>query len=285
MANSQVPSPIAPIELQHGRLVFGERTLVMGIVNVTDDSFSGDGLRGCAHAAGERAARFADEGADILDVGAESTRPGAEAVPEQEELDRVVSAVERIRQRTKLPISVDTTKPGVARRAVEAGADMVNDILGLQAPAMMETVAKLRVPAIVMHMQGTPRTMQVRPQYDDVVGDISAFLAARIAAAAAAGIPRESIIIDPGFGFGKTEDHNLELLRRLEEFRALGRPILIGTSRKSTIGSVLDLPVEERLLGTAATCAVAIRNGADIIRVHDVTEMVQVARMTDAIVR
>ena len=285
MANSQVPSSIAPIELQHGRLVFGERTLVMGVVNVTDDSFSGDGLRGCAHAAGERAARFADEGADILDVGAESTRPGAEAVPEQEELNRVVSAIERIRQRTELPISVDTTKPCVARRAVEAGADMVNDILGLQAEGMMETVAKLRVPTIVMHMQGTPRTMQVRPQYDDVVGDISNFLSTRIAAAVAAGIPRESIIVDPGFGFGKTAAHNLELLRRLEEFRALSRPILIGTSRKSTIGSVLDLPVQERLLGTAATCAVAIRNGADIIRVHDVVEMVQVAKMTDAIVR
>jgi len=168
---------------------------------------------------------------------------------------------------------------------VAAGADIVNDVFGLQADGMVETIAELGVPVVIMHMQGLPRTMQMQPQYDDVVLDITAFLKERIAAAVAAGVAEERIIIDPGFGFGKTVAHNLEMLRRLAEFSALGRPILIGTSRKSTIGQVLSLPVEERLLGTAATCAVAIANGADIIRVHDVREMVQVARMTDAIVR
>ncbi len=257
----------------------------MGIINATDDSFSGDGLRSSVRSAMRQATRFVDEGADILDVGAESTRPGSEAVPLEQELERVVPIVESIRATLDVHVSVDTTKPEVARRAVEAGARIINDINGLRADGMIETAADLGAPVVIMHMQGTPRTMQQKPEYDDVVGDIKAWLARRVEAAIAGGIAESEIIIDPGFGFGKSVNHNLEMLRRLREFECLGRPILLGTSRKSTIGQVLDLPVAERVFGTAATCAVAIANGADIIRVHDVGQMVQVARTTDAIMK
>jgi dihydropteroate synthase len=244
---------------------------------VTDDSFSGDGLRGSAEAAVAQALRFVEEGADILDLGGESTRPGSEAVGLEQELARVLPVVEGIRAASGVPISVDTSKAQVAREAIAAGADIINDVYGLRGEGMIEAAAELGAPVVIMHMLGTPRDMQKNPQYHDLVGDIMGFFEERIAAAAAGGIAPAQVVLDPGFGFGKTISHNLELLRRLGE--------LMGTSRKSTIGTVLDVPVEERIFGTAATCAVAIQNGADIIRVHDVREMVQVARMTDAIVR
>jgi len=282
----QTPTQPPPLRLRDRELSFGQRTYVMGIINVTDDSFSGDGLRGSVSAAVDQALRFVAEGADILDVGGESTRPGSEAVDVEQELRRALPVIRGIRERTDTPVSVDTSKPEVAREAIRAGADIINDVNGLRGAGMVEAAADLGVPVVIMHMLGTPRDMQRDPRYEDVVGDISRFLEERIGASVAAGVEESQIVIDPGFGFGKTVEHNLELLLRLGEFRTLGRPILIGTSRKSTLGAVLDIPVpEERIFGTAATCAVAIQNGADIIRVHDVREMAQVARMTDAIVR
>lgn len=266
-------------------LPFGERTYVMGILNLTQDSFSGDGLAGDLPAAVAQGLQLVAEGADILDVGGESTRPGSEGVSLEEELARVVPVVAALRERTDAPLSVDTSKPAVARAAVQAGADIINDVFGLRAPGMVETVAELGVPVVIMHMLGTPRDMQRDPRYDDVVGEIADFLAERIAAAVAAGVAESRIVVDPGFGFGKTVAHNLEILRGLGELRRLGRPLLIGTSRKSTLGAVLGLPVAERIFGTAATGALAIQGGADILRVHDVKAMAQVARMSDAVVR
>lgn len=261
------------------------RTLVMGIINITPDSFSGDGLVMDPQRAVARAGDFVAAGADILDVGGESTRPGAAEVDEEEETRRTAPVVEALAERLGCVVSIDTCKPAVARRAIEAGASMVNDVLGLRAEGMVELVAETGVAACIMHMQGTPRTMQVAPHYEDLMAEIGAFLAERVAIAEAAGVTRDRLVVDPGFGFGKTVQHNLELLRRLGELRSIGTGVLIGTSRKSTIGKVLGGQVDQRLFGTAATCAVAIANGANIIRVHDVREMVQVARMTDAIVR
>jgi dihydropteroate synthase len=202
-----------------------------------------------------------------------------------EERRRVVPVIERLAAEVDLPVSIDTDKVEVAAAALDAGAGLVNDVRGLCGEGMLELVAERRVPVCVMHMLGTPRTMQAAPAYGDVVADIYRFLAERVAACEAAGLTRSQVILDPGIGFGKTVNHNLTILRRLRDFRSLGCPIMIGVSRKSTIGKVLDLPAEERLEGTAAACACAILNGADLIRVHDVREMVRVARMTDAIVR
>lgn len=264
-------------------LALGERTLLMGIINVTPDSFSGDGLSGDAEAAIQQARRFAEEGADILDVGGESTRPGSGGVSVEEELERVLPVIERLAGELDCVVSIDTSKPEVARLAVAAGATMINDVYGLRAEGMIETVAETGLPAVIMHMQGAPRTMQEAPHYDDVIADIYGFLAERVETAVAGGVERSQLLVDPGIGFGKTVNHNLEILRRLREFKSLGLGVLIGASRKSTIGKVLDLPAEERIFGSAAACALAIANGADIIRVHDVTEMKQVAQMTDAI--
>ena len=259
--------------------LWGERTYVMGIINVTPDSFSGDGLGTDVDAALAHALRFQDEGADILDVGGESTRPGHAPVDEDEELRRVIPLIERLAGAATTPISVDTYKASVARRALAAGATMVNDIWGLRRdPEMAGVVAEAGVPVVVMHNQEAPI-------YKDVVADVMAILRESLRRAEAAGIPREWVIVDPGIGFAKRPEHSLELLRRLGELRALGCPVLVGTSRKSSIGAVLGLPVEERLEGTAATVAIAIANGADIVRVHDVKAMVRVARMSDAIVR
>ena len=259
--------------------LWGERTYVMGIINVTPDSFSGDGLGTDVDAALAHALRFQDEGADILDVGGESTRPGHAPVDEDEELRRVIPLIERLAGSATTPISVDTYKASVARRALAAGATMVNDIWGLRRdPEMAGVVAEAGVPVVVMHNQEAPI-------YKDVVADVMAILRESLRRAEAAGIPREWVIVDPGIGFAKRPEHSLELLRRLGDLRALGCPILVGTSRKSSIGAVLGLPVEERLEGTAATVAIAIANGADIVRVHDVKAMVRVARMSDAIVR
>ena len=265
------------------KLTLGERTLIMGIVNLASDSFSGDGLDE-VDAAIEQARRFVESGVDILDVGGESTRPGSEPVELDEELDRVLPVVEALAEEFEAVVSVDTSKPEVAEMAVAAGACMINDVTGLRSTRMIESVLRSGAAACVMHMQGTPEEMQQNPTYEDMMSEVYGFLADRIDAAVAAGVERGRLVVDPGFGFGKTVDHNLEMLRRLREFRSLGVGLMIGTSRKSTIGAVLDRPVGERLMGTAATCAVAIANGADIIRVHDVKEMVEVARMTDAIV-
>lgn len=268
-------------------LPLGEKTYVMGILNVTPDSFSGDGLGGSVEAAVRRAERMVEDGADILDVGGESTRPGAEAVPLEEELRRVIPVIAALAERFPVPISVDTYKSAVAREALRAGATIVNDISGLRFdPELAAVAAEAGAAVVVMHIQGTPRTMQQNPHYDDLMTEVCNYLQESTALAEAAGIPRAQVVLDPGFGFGKTVAHNLELLRRLRELTSYGQPILMGTSRKSTIGKVLgDLPPEERVEGTAATVAIAIQHGADIVRVHDVKEMARVARMTDAIIR
>jgi dihydropteroate synthase len=252
----------------------------MGIINVTLDSFSGDGLGLDVEAAVAQGRRFAEEGADILDVGGESTRPGFQAVTPEEEMRRVLPVVERLAREVDVPVSIDTYKAVVARAALDAGACLVNDIWGFRHdPAMAPLVAERGVPAVVMHNQRGR-------DFHDVIGDIRAGLEVSLGLAQQAGIPRQHLIIDPGFGFGWAEEHNLEMLRRLGELRDMGLPILAGTSRKSTIGAVLGgAPVAERLMGTAATVAIAIAHGADIVRVHDVAEMVQVCRVADAVVR
>lgn len=272
--------PLSKLTVAYGDpLSWGRRTYVMGIINLTPDSFSGDGLGANISAIVEQALRFQDEGADFLDVGAESSRPGHEPISADEELRRLLPALEAISAQVSLPISVDTYKPEVARPALDAGATIINDIWGLKAdPKLAQVAAESGAPLILMHNQNTR-------EYKDLLPDISASLNHSVQQALDAGVPRENIILDPGFGFGKTPDHNLEVLHRLSEFKSLGYPLLMGTSRKSTIGLVLDLPVEERIEGTAATVALSIAGGADLVRVHDVKEMVQVCRMTDAIVR
>ena len=258
---------------------WGKRTYVMGIINVTPDSFSGDGLGGDIEAVVAQAQRFADEGADILDIGGESTRPNAAPVPVEEELRRVIPVIERLAGEVKLPLSVDTYHSKVARRAVSAGARMINDIWGLKHdPGLADIAASEGIPIILMSNQRQDVPKNIIP---DVISD----LRKSMSLALDRGVPRENIILDPGIGFGKTVEQNLEILRRLEELKSLGRPLLIGTSRKSIIGLVLDLPAEERLEGTAATVAISIAGGADIVRVHDVGQMVRVCRMSDAIVR
>ena len=260
-------------------LVWGRRTYVMGIVNVTPDSFSGDGLVSNIPAIVDQAMRFQEEGADFLDVGAESTRPGSKPITADEELTRLIPALEALAVRVSLPISVDTSKSAVARMAIQAGAGIINDQWGLMAdPELAAVAAETGSPLILMHNQRTR-------EYRDLVPDICARLANGAELARRAGVPEGNIVLDPGIGFGKTPDHNLEVLRRLPELKALGCPLLVGTSRKSTIGFVLDLPVDQRVEGTAATVALAIAGGADIVRVHDVKEMVRVCRMSDSIVR
>ncbi|MDW8029902.1 MAG: dihydropteroate synthase [Armatimonadota bacterium] len=268
------------------KLPLGQRTLVMGIINVTPDSFSGDGVVDPNDAVA-KAWKFVEDGADIVDIGGESTRPGSQPISADEEMRRVLPVIERlIAGNFPLPISVDTYKPEVAKLALEAGACIVNDIFGLRQPKMMDLVAEHKPTIIIMHMQGTPQTMQINPTYEDCVNEIAEFLKQQAEAVMKLGLPKDKIIVDPGIGFGKTVEHNLEILRRLREIKALGFPVLIGTSRKSFIGKILGIEVPaERVWGTAATVAIAVANGADIIRVHDVREMVQVVKMADAIVR
>ena len=260
-------------------LIWGRRTYIMGIINVSPDSFAGDGLGSDLPAVVEQALRFQAEGADLLDIGAQSTRPGHTPISIEEEQARLLPALEAIAPQVSLPISVDTYRAPVASRAVEAGACLINDIWGLKAdPKIAEVAAHHGIPLILMHNQeGT--------DYQELLPDIFASLQKSILLATGAGVEHRNIILDPGIGFGKTPDHNLEILRGLEEFRTLGHPLLVGTSRKSTIGRVLDLPVDQRVEGTAATVALSIAGGADIVRVHDVKEMVRVCRMTDSIVR
>ncbi len=264
-----------------------KKTLVMGILNVTPDSFSDGGQFLDPNAALEHGIKMVEDGADIIDVGGESTRPGSDPIPAEEEIRRVVPVIEALANRLDVAISIDTYKADVARAALDAGACIVNDISAASFdPNMVGLIAERGCPAVLMHIKGTPKNMQHNPTYDDMMGEICSYLYQRIRTLVDAGANEKLLMVDPGFGFGKTVDHNLELLRRLRELKSIGRPIVVGTSRKSTIGKVLgDLPVEERLEGTAATVAIAIANGADIIRVHDVKEMARVARMTDAIVR
>jgi len=263
------------------------RTLVMGILNVTPDSFSDGGKFADAGAAVKCGVEMAANGADVIDVGGESTRPGSRAVTVEEEIKRTVPVIRELSRSVDAPVSIDTYKARIAEAALDAGASIVNDIsAGTFDAAMLPLVAKRKCPAILMHMKGTPGDMQKNPVYGDLMAEISGFLRGRVEAYVAAGVDERILMVDPGFGFGKTVQHNLELLRRLTELKSLGRPIVIGTSRKSTIGKVLDdLPVDERAEGTAATVALSIANGADIVRVHDVKQMRRVARMSDAIVR
>lgn len=256
-----------------------DRTLVMGILNVTPDSFSDGGKWVDVDRAVARGLEMRAQGADIVDVGGESTRPGAPPVGADEEMRRVLPVIERLGGR----ISIDTSKAVVAEAALRAGARIVNDVTALRDPRMARVVARAGAAVILMHMKGSPRTMQKNPRYRDVVRDISDFLRRRLRRALSAGIPRDRILVDPGIGFGKRPEHNLEILRRLSEFRRLGCPIAIGTSRKSFIGQVLGRDVHERLAGTAATVAAAVLRGADLVRVHDVKEMADVARMSDAL--
>ncbi|MXZ74697.1 MAG: dihydropteroate synthase [Gemmatimonadetes bacterium] len=256
----------------------------MGVLNVTPDSFYDGGRYWDPLTAVRHGQRLAEEGADVIDVGGESTRPGAEPVELEEELRRVIPVIEKLKDRIEQPVSIDTRKAEVARRAIGAGARMVNDVSGLTAdPDMTGTVAAEGVPVVIMHTAGTPRDMQRNPGYRDTVGEIVEWLDARMAHAVAHGIRRSRIIVDPGIGFGKRLSDNLLLIRSLASFRQLNRPILIGPSRKSFIGRVLDAEKDDRMEGTAAAVALSVANGASIVRVHDVREMSRVVRMTDAI--
>jgi len=264
----------------------GQRTLIMGVLNVTPDSFSDGGRYLDRERAIAHGLELVEAGADIIDVGGESTRPGADPVPLEEELRRVIPVIEGIRKESDVMISIDTYKAQVAEAGIAAGAGMVNDVSALRFDEkMIDVLLKCDVPIVLMHMQGTPRTMQGAPQYNDVVSDIIKFLRERLAAATAGGIPEERLIVDPGIGFGKLLQHNLEILRRLDELRTLGRPILVGPSRKSFIGQLTGAPVEERLPGTIASVVLGIVRGADIVRVHDVREVKQAVRVADAIIR
>ncbi|MCC6209117.1 MAG: dihydropteroate synthase [Gammaproteobacteria bacterium] len=260
------------------------RPAVMGILNITPDSFSDGGDFFSPDAALAQARRMAAEGAAIIDVGGESTRPGADAVSEAEEIRRVVPVIAAIRAAIPaLVISIDTSKPAVMRAAVAAGAGLINDVRALQEPGALEAARELDVPVCLMHMRGEPSTMQQAPGYDDVVREVIEFLAARIEACLRAGIPRARLLIDPGFGFGKTAAHNLQLLRRLDRFRALGCPLLVGLSRKSLIGAVLGYPVEDRLYGSIALATMALWQGASIVRAHDVGPTVDAVRLCSAV--
>lgn len=263
----------------------GSRTYVMGILNVTPDSFSDGGHYNDVEAAVARAREMVDQGADIIDIGAESTRPGHSPLSAEEELARLLPVLEHLQDRLPVPISVDTYKPEVAREALRRGACIINDVGGLYLdPEMAKVAAEFDVPLIIMHGLAEHRQGSW-PRYPSIMGELVAFFRRGLEVAAEAGVSPRKVIIDPGIGFGKIAEDNLEIMNRLAELRSLGRPILVGTSRKSTIGKVLDLPVGERLEGTAATVALCIAGGADIVRVHDVKEMVRVARMSDAVVR
>ncbi|MDD5057854.1 MAG: dihydropteroate synthase [Sideroxydans sp.] len=258
------------------------RPLVMGIVNVTPDSFSDGGHHASAAAAIAHARQLVADGADMLDIGGESTRPGAASVSEQQELDRVLPVIEGLSD-ISIPISIDTYKPEVMFAAILAGASMVNDVNALQAEGALQVVAQSDVAVCLMHKQGTPQTMQQRPAYQNVLDEVTAFLRERLAVAEAVGIARERMLIDPGFGFGKTVEHNLDLLRGLESFRALGVPVLAGLSRKSMLGAVTGRNVDERTAESVAAALIAVQRGAAIVRVHDVRETVDALKIWNAV--
>ena len=257
------------------------KTIVMGILNVTPDSFSENGLFFDFDKAINHARQMAKDGAQIIDVGGESTRPGSSPVSEKEELMRVRPVIEALSKEIDVPISIDTYKPKVAEDCIKAGASVVNDITGLANKDMLKILKKHQVPVVVMHMKGKPRTMQKNPKYNDVVKEIKKFFKEKIAIARKAGI--KDVIIDPGIGFGKTTEHNLQILKRLNEFKDLGKPILIGPSRKTFIGNITGLPLNERLEGTLASVSIAVMNGANIVRVHDVKECKRAVQIAGAI--
>ena len=286
---SMSPRKIFKLRLPSRTLTLGERTLIMGVLNVTPDSFSDGGKFFSARKAVEGALAMQAAGADILDIGAESTRPGSQEISAAEELARLLPVLQALRRRLRIPISVDTQKSNVAEIALGAGAEMLNDISGLNRdPRLAEVAARRRVPLILMHIRGNPRTMQKLPFAKNVLRNVLSGLRRSIAKARHAGVSKSHIILDPGIGFGKSYAQNYELLTRLPALAKLGYPLLIGTSRKSFLGTTLarsgpPLPPEQRIWGTAATVAVSILNGAHIVRIHDVAEMAQVARVTDAI--
>ena len=257
---------------------------VMGILNVTPDSFSDGGHFDNLNIALRQAVTMVEGGASLIDIGGESTRPGAASVSEQQELDRVIPVIEAVRTVTDVPISIDTSKAGVMREAVAAGANMINDVAALRGEGAMQAAADLGVPVCLMHMQGEPRTMQEKPHYDDVVAEVAAFLESRIAACVEAGIGEELIVVDPGFGFGKTHGHNVELLANLRQLRVRERPVLVGVSRKSTLGDLTQREVHERMPASVAAAVVAVVNGASIIRAHDVQATVDALKVAQAVI-
>ena len=265
-------------------LDFNSRTHIMGILNLTPDSFSGDGIYNDISRAIEEAERIIGEGADIIDIGGESTRPGSEPVSVEEETRRVIPVIKELAKKIDMPISIDTKKSEVAERAMDNGALIINDITGLTSDAMVKISVKYSAKVILMHMKGTPLTMQHNPFYSDVINEIKESLSCMIRSSEAKGVKPENIIVDPGIGFGKTPENNLEIINNLSSFKELGHTILIGPSRKSFIGSILGIGTEQRIFGTAAAIAIAIKNGANIIRVHDVKEMTHVAKIVDAII-
>ncbi len=273
------------IEWYDFSLDFDKKTYIMGVLNVTPDSFSDGGLFFNEKKAIEHAIRLIEDGADIIDIGGESTRPGSEPVSVEEEIRRTIPVIKAILREIKVPISIDTYKAGVARQALDAGASIVNDISGLRFdPEMPEVVSEYKVPVIIMHIKGRPKDMQQNPVYEALIPEIMDYLRISIRLANKFGISDDKIIIDPGIGFGKTFEHNLEIIKNLKEFTLLGRPVAVGVSRKAFIGKILgDVPPSERLEGTAAAVAISIFNGANIIRVHDVKEMARVAKVADAI--
>jgi len=265
------------------------KTYIMGIVNLTPDSFSGDGLYQGLSLKGTVPERIFDfvekmikDGADIIDIGGESTRPGAEPIPVKEELERTIPIIKKIARKIKVPISIDTYKPEVARQALDCGAVMVNDITGLN-NKMAKIVSKYKAGVVLMHMKGNPRTMQNNPVYKSLIDEIIEYLDRAISEAVAWGIDRERIIVDPGIGFGKTLEHNLEILKRLREFKILGRPMLVGPSRKSFLGKILNAGPQERIFGTVSACVLAVKNGANVIRVHDVKAVKEAIKVLNTI--
>jgi len=282
----QHDNPHCVLKVRNVSLDLSERTYFMGIVNLTPDSFSDGGRYLDPNQAVVHARKLIDSGADFIDLGAESTRPGAESVSARQELARLLPVLRDLRKRTDRFISVDTYKSEVARVCLQAGADVINDISGLRFdPKLAAVIARAGAASVVMHIKGKPRTMQRKPTYQDLMGEICEYLSGSIARAAKAGIPQEQVIVDPGIGFGKSVEDNFTILRRLGELKSLGQPILVGPSRKSFIGAALDLPVEERLAGTVAASVMAVANGASILRVHDVKEVKQAVVVAERIIR
>ena len=282
----QVKSRKFELSLGNKILNLSSRTHLMGVLNVTPDSFSDGGMFFKPKRAIERALMMAEEGSDIIDVGGESTRPGSEPISKEEELKRVLPVIKQVVKEIDIPVSIDTYKSEVARKALDAGAQLVNDISALRFdPDMRKVISEYDVSVVLMHIKGTPKNMQENPSYTDLIQEISDYLNESKELAEAAGIAEEKIIVDPGIGFGKRVEDNLKILKNLKELAHLGRPILLGVSRKSFIGKVLDLPTEQRLEGSLACLAVAILNGANILRVHEVKESKRAAQMVDAILK
>lgn len=273
------------LNIRNHQFNWGDRTYLMGILNVTPDSFSDGGKFNRLETALNHALKMIDHGADIIDVGGQSTRPNAPEITLEEELERVIPIISALRQQSDIPISIDTTRAIVAEKAILAGADMVNDISGATFDSqMLLMVAKLNIPIILMHIRGNPQTMQTLTDYQDLISEINQFFQERITQATNLGIKKEYIILDPGIGFAKNYQQNLEILRNIKQIKTLGFPVLIGTSRKSFIGKILNQEnPQQRIWGTAATCSYAITKGANILRVHDVKEMYDIAKVTDAL--